>query len=240
LKKGYLILICALFVVLWHSAASSNRNLFKQKLYYETAAGAGGFLAGAMSGYAAAAPLQSLGNHIRFGDPLMTAEQFIQGICFSAITGGTINGVTAWVNGRSFMTGTLPAPQPQSVLPPIIRPKTELKTDAIKPKIQPLNEGVQRSEVSPKVQKTLDAIKEVKADGGVVHPHKLKSTQELNLSIEHNDQTIRIRVESHPLPVDYGGAGGNGVAIRHLNIELLPPPIPPLPNNGHIILPPLK
>ena len=46
-------------------------------------AGAGGFLAGAaggMVGSAFASPIQSIGNSMYFGDPMMTGKQYLMGI----------------------------------------------------------------------------------------------------------------------------------------------------------------
>ncbi len=72
------------------------------------AAGAGGFLAGAAGGAvgtAVASPVQSLGNHLFFGDPMMTWEQYAMGVGIGGLTGGLINGGIAAANGRSFLNG---------------------------------------------------------------------------------------------------------------------------------------
>jgi len=50
----------------------------------------------------------------------------------------------------------------------------------MKPEVQPLRESP-----SPRVQKVLDAIDEIKADGGTIKPNTLKPNQELNITIEH-------------------------------------------------------
>ncbi|MBP7839592.1 MAG: RHS repeat-associated core domain-containing protein [Bacteroidales bacterium] len=74
------------------------------------AAGAGGFLAGAaggMVGSAFASPIQSIGNSMYFGDPMMTGEQYLMGIAIGGLVGGTINGGIALVNGKTFMTGDI-------------------------------------------------------------------------------------------------------------------------------------
>ena len=74
------------------------------------AAGAGGFLAGAaggMVGSAYAMPIQSMGNNVFFGDPVMTAKQYALGILSGGVTGGAVNGITALVYGRTFWTGNL-------------------------------------------------------------------------------------------------------------------------------------
>ena len=83
------------------------------------AAGAGGFIAGMAGGAAGAAasmPIQSLGNHIYFGDPMITGKEFLCGVAVSAVLGGTINGTVARMNGRSFWSGN---PKIQMPLQPI-------------------------------------------------------------------------------------------------------------------------
>ncbi|MFV7235206.1 RHS repeat-associated core domain-containing protein [Flavobacterium sp. ZB4R12] len=82
------------------------------------AAGAGGFLAGAAGGAVGAAASQTVlnvGNHIAFGDPLMSGKEFIAGIAFGAALGGAFNGVSALRNGRTFWTGTRITVQPMSL-----------------------------------------------------------------------------------------------------------------------------
>jgi RHS repeat-associated protein len=86
------------------------------------AAGAGGFLAGAAGGAVGAAASQSVlsvGNHVAFGDPLMSGKEFIVGVAFGAVLGGTVNGVSALRNGNTFWRGTPPriTPQPISIHP---------------------------------------------------------------------------------------------------------------------------
>ncbi|GHT84110.1 hypothetical protein FACS18947_1080 [Bacteroidia bacterium] len=76
------------------------------------AGGAGGFLAGAAGGAAGTAfssPVLSMGNSAYFGDPMMTGQQYLLGIAGGALLGGSVNGITALANGRSFMTGNLPS-----------------------------------------------------------------------------------------------------------------------------------
>ncbi|WP_026714015.1 RHS repeat domain-containing protein [Flavobacterium daejeonense] len=103
------------------------------------AAGAGGFIAGAAGGAAGAFASQTvltMGNHIAFGDPIMSAKQFIVGIALGAALGGTINGGIAKINGNRFWDGIDPTPkvQPVSIS---IKPNgvvengnPEIKTDA--------------------------------------------------------------------------------------------------------------
>jgi RHS repeat-associated protein len=78
------------------------------------AGGIGGALAGAAGGAVGAASSQAfltVGNHIAFGDPLMSGKEFITGIAFGAVLGGATNGITALRNGRTFWKGTLPNPK---------------------------------------------------------------------------------------------------------------------------------
>ena len=100
------------------------------------AAGAGGFIAGAGAGAAGSAASQmvlSVGNHIAFGDPLMTPKQFIVGVALGAALGGTINGVSAKINGNTFWKGVdvTPKVQPISIHPTGLAKtgNAEIKTD---------------------------------------------------------------------------------------------------------------
>jgi len=72
------------------------------------AGGGGGFFAGAVGGMAGAAfssPIQSVGNHSYFGDPVMSGKEYLMGIAAGGLLGGTINGGIAAFNGKSFWTG---------------------------------------------------------------------------------------------------------------------------------------
>ena len=73
-------------------------------------AGAGGFLAGAAGGIAGSAfatPIQSIGNSMYFGDPMITGKQYFASVAIGGLIGGVINGSVALWNGRSFWDGTL-------------------------------------------------------------------------------------------------------------------------------------
>lgn len=89
------------------------------------AAGAGGFIAGfagGAMGSAVSMPIQNVGNHMYFGDPLMSAKQYAMSILGGGLIGGTINGLTAVGNGNTFWNGnpysatsapgTTPLPRP--------------------------------------------------------------------------------------------------------------------------------
>ncbi|MFW6327017.1 MAG: RHS repeat domain-containing protein, partial [Bacteroidota bacterium] len=74
------------------------------------AGGAGGFLAGMVGGAVGSAyaiPVQSIGNSLYFGDPMMTPEQYALGIIGGGLLGGTINGTIAAFNGKTFWNGTV-------------------------------------------------------------------------------------------------------------------------------------
>lgn len=75
------------------------------------AAGVGGFLAGSAGGAggaAVSAPLQSFGNHLFFGDPLMSPSEYLIAVAAGGLIGGVTNGVQALANGRNFWNGELP------------------------------------------------------------------------------------------------------------------------------------
>jgi hypothetical protein len=62
------------------------------------AGGAGGFLAGFAGGAVGSAyamPIQSMGNSMYFGDPMMPPEQYALGILGGGLLGGTVQGVSA-------------------------------------------------------------------------------------------------------------------------------------------------
>lgn len=67
------------------------------------------------AGSAISAPILSGGNSLYFGDPFMSASEYAYGVLGGALVGGTINGITASVNGKNFFTGadTKPIPQPE-------------------------------------------------------------------------------------------------------------------------------
>jgi RHS repeat-associated protein len=101
-------------------------------------AGAGGFAAGAIgaaAGTAASQTVLTVGNHVAFGDPLMSGKEFIMGVAFGAALGGTINGVSALRNGNTFWRGidVTPKVNPISINPAGLA-KTgdygQIKTDA--------------------------------------------------------------------------------------------------------------
>ncbi len=109
------------------------------------AAGAGGFLAGAvggMVGSAFASPIQSIGNSMYFGDPMMTGKQYLMGITIGGLVGGTINGGIALGNGKTFMTGDVrgtgvPTSGPTPTLK-YDRPEAKLDTDGMRSQLKPV------------------------------------------------------------------------------------------------------
>ncbi len=72
------------------------------------AGGAGGFIAGAAGGAvgtAFASPIQNIGNHLYFGDKLMSLKQYATGVLMGGVFGGVVNGGIALSKGRSFWNG---------------------------------------------------------------------------------------------------------------------------------------
>ena len=92
--------------------------------------GLGGFFAGAASGAVASAtsmPVLSICNSLYFGDPLMTGKEYLYGIAFSAALGGTFNGVSAKMNGRSFWNGSPQIKVPTQPIEPVPIGRSESK-----------------------------------------------------------------------------------------------------------------
>ncbi len=89
--------------------------------------------------------------------------------------------------------------------------------------------------VSPNVQKALNTLNDIKANGATVQVNNLKPQfmQELNLTIKDGKQILNVRVETHAVQKKFGGNGTS--PQRHLNVELQPPTIK-LPNRGHKFL----
>lgn len=74
----------------------------------ETTPSKGGFLAGAAGGTVGSAvmmPVQNVGNHLYFGDPLMSVQDYAIGIGIGTLTGGAVNGSLAAIKGNNFWTG---------------------------------------------------------------------------------------------------------------------------------------
>lgn len=114
------------------------------------AAGAGGFIAGAwggIMGYMSSAPLQNLGNHFYFGDPLMSVKDHAIGLGISGLTGGLGNGVLAKINNKNVWTGDKIQPgrnafsiknTPKIQAPAKVEPLGQQLLNAPKPKIDNL------------------------------------------------------------------------------------------------------
>ena len=74
------------------------------------AVGAGGFIAGVGAGafsYMAATPVLTVGNHIAFGDPLLTPAEYLKGLAFSSLTAGAMQGLSAVSQGNNFLDGNI-------------------------------------------------------------------------------------------------------------------------------------
>jgi len=86
--------------------------------------------------------------------------------------------------------------------------------------------------ISPNVQKALNMLNDIKAEGGTIKVNPLKNYQELNMTIQKGAEKLDLRIETHRLPEKYGGNGSS--EVRHMNIDLKPKSN--LPNGGHVIL----
>jgi hypothetical protein len=107
------------------------------------AGGAGGFLAGFAGGAVGSAyamPIQSIGNSIYFGDPMMTGKQYLMGIAIGGLIGGTINGGIALGNGKTFLTGDIKGTGvPTSGSTPTLKfdePEVKLNTDGMRSQLR--------------------------------------------------------------------------------------------------------
>lgn len=113
------------------------------------AGGGGGFLAGAVGGMAGAAfstPIQSLGNHLYFGDPIMSGKEYLIGIAAGGVLGGTVNGGIAAFNGKNFWTGSVtPKPTVQPSILASIDNGIETNNDISKLSLNIHDENIQQA-----------------------------------------------------------------------------------------------
>jgi len=113
------------------------------------AGGGGGFLAGAVGGMAGAAfsaPIQSLGNSMYFGDPMMSGKDYLISIAAGGVLGGTVNGTIAAFNGKSFWTGSLtPKPTVQPSILASIDNGIETNNDISKLSLNIHDENIQQA-----------------------------------------------------------------------------------------------
>lgn len=132
-----------------------------------TAGGVGGFIAGAgggMVGSAASMPIQSIGNTIYFGDPLMTGEEFLKGVVIGGALGGSVNGVIALRNGLTFWDGRLPNPGRIPLRLPIPEPNPQIRLPN-NGKATPLS----MPEETPRLMTTWDPNAAAKTGGQTVY-----------------------------------------------------------------------
>jgi len=134
------------------------------------AAGAGGFIAGAVGGMAGSAlstPVQSIGNHLYFGDPLMTPEDYVTGVLIGGALGGTFNGVSAIKNGKSFLDGTnIRGPQLQ---PAPSLPANDVKSNVPKKELATRDQITNQVDNSSSGQSVQSEIKKAIPDNGNVN-----------------------------------------------------------------------
>jgi hypothetical protein len=230
------------------------------------AGGVGGFFAGAFGGLvgsATSSSFLSMGNHVAFGDPLMSGKDFVKGLVFGAVTGGVFNGIAALANSRNFWNGSLPrvAVQPITLPSPagidnsnLPKPGSDAKLpNTVEPSVAPTNQAQTANKititknvdgsgysvkgleldggVSKNVKEALNTLDEIKQAGGTVKINPMNPNQELNMTIQGGGQKLDFRIETHKLPIKFGGDGIN--PIRHMNVDIKGIN---LLNKGHVIL----
>jgi hypothetical protein len=145
--KNVSLLIVALLLLCFAQPVAGAVGAATGGAAFAAAGGIGGFAAGSvggMTGYAFAAPIQSVGNTAYFGDPPMTPAQFAQGMAISGLMGGSINGFTALANGRSFWNGKLPAAAPAPAVTTTVNPASAKQLQqASQENIKPYNASYQ-------------------------------------------------------------------------------------------------
>lgn len=90
--------------------------------------------------------------------------------------------------------------------------------------------ATEAAEISP-VQKAIQTLNEIKANGGTVKVNPMSPSQELNMTIQEGSRKLDLRIETHKLPAKYGGDGVN--PTRHMNVDMKGAG---LPNKGHVKL----
>jgi len=73
-----------------------------------------------------------VGNTLYFGDPMMTPLQYLLSIAGGALLGGSVNGITALSNGRSFWSGNLPSSN-APIVPTITQPTLNQQNNNVQP-----------------------------------------------------------------------------------------------------------
>jgi len=200
-----------------------------------------GFAGGAIGGSINGAGFTALGGG-DFKEIVMGGlNGMLVGAGTGAVAGGIVGGAEAYSNGNNVWSGETIKEGRNAFsfknTPIKPAPALELLPTSVGNVDVPQPSG--NIQLSENVQKTLEQLDQIRQDGGTVSlpSDGLKSNQELNLIIKHSELQLNLRIETHSLPLKYGGAG-QGFPIRHMNIEIFPKY--PLPNNGHVILTPLK
>ncbi len=163
-------------------------------------------------GSAISAPILSGGNSLYFGDPFMSASEYAYGVLGGALVGGTINGVTASVNGKNFFTGK----GKNSVEDIIAAYKDSFSRNeqhnTTNYSAHDSHNGINSS--STKVDEIADVLKK--------NLVTRREYQEFNSTIIDGDYKLHIRVETHSgLSRVFPELNiTDDVMVRHMNIEL--------------------
>lgn len=201
-------------------------------------AGAGGFIAGAAGGLAGsvtAAPIQSAGNSLYFGDPFLKPKDLLYSAALGALTGGAINGTIAAFNGCNFWNGDMIASgrgtfsfnntsitEKTTAVSP--NGKSEITPDPL-PAPASADQSTTNSTMSNSPSSApLDKVREMaeKLQPGL--NDNLKKGQEFMSILQEDQYTLNVRVETHgtkfgvpefellKVPI--------GTPIRHMNVQL--------------------
>ena len=182
------------------------------------AAGAGGFvagMAGGMVGSAYSTPLLSMGNSAYFGDPMMTPQQYLTSIAVGGLVGGSVQGISALANGKTFWTGDLkpiPAPLARPTLPTLNSSKSEINTEGLRAK--PLEVNPNRT---PAFSDPLEPTPIRISQSGELRELQSITPQDI-VRMNGGRNTIMIEGEIPGIryQVDFMGATHKGVPTPHL------------------------
>jgi len=195
--------------------------------YMSTAINAVGIIPGALSGASTSTALTAAVN-------LATGNDWNAGLGMSAVFGAVGGGVSGFsaakASGSGIWFGTEVKPS-ATVIAKIDGYTKEAKAAYDKSLRSQANSTNTNDMASENVQKALKTLDEIKANGGTVKLNPMSPNQELNMTIYQGGQKLDLRIESHKLPLKFGGDGIN--PTRHMNIDIKGIN---LPNKGHVIL----
>lgn len=150
-----------------------------------------------------------------FGDPMMTGKQYLTSIAAGGLIGGSVNGITALANGKTFWSGSvkpLPTPAIRPELPPLNSSKPEINTESLRTKpleLTPDRPSVLSDPLEPAPIRVnrLEELKEVQS----ITPQDI-----VKLNGGRNTIMIEGEVPGIRYQVDLMGASHKGVSTPHI------------------------